>query len=275
MIINNFNMKLIVLITLLQISSQVIFSQEWVVPADKKNKLSNFLFSDGTRKTGERLFTINCMSCHGTPGKGNYLAALVPPPGDPATDKIQHNTDGEIFYKVSQGRGLMPSFKNVLSSADIWNIISYVRSFNKSYVQSVLQVFTSSEYPGAAIGVTFALDSVKDKIVLKVTARTEKSEVTVKGAGVKLYVKRIFGQMMLDEEKITDNLGFAMFSIPAGLPGDTSGNITVSARFADEERFGPLSKDTVLQAGVKVFPVSLTGTVQCGIQSGRHRYGSF
>lgn len=233
-------------------------SQEWVVPADKKGKLSTFSFTAETRKAGERLYTMNCMSCHGTPGKGNFLATLVPQPGDPATDKIQHNLDGEIFYKVSQGRGPMPSFKNSLSATDIWNIVSFIRSFNSSYVQSVMTVITSKAYPGAEIAISLALNQTREIIAMKVTASSGKSVVPVKDAGVKLFVKRTFGRMMIDEEKTTNPDGIAEFKVPAGLPGDTAGNINVSAGFTDEETFGPFSKDTVLQAGVKVIPVSLT-----------------
>ena len=107
-------MKKIFIILLIQLSAFSLFAQEWVVPADKKGKLSPFAFTDETRKTGEALYNLNCKSCHGTPGMGNFQATLKPQPADPATDKIQHNIDGELFYKVTQGRGPMPSFKNSL-----------------------------------------------------------------------------------------------------------------------------------------------------------------
>lgn len=251
-------MRSLGILIFLFIPAIAVLSQEWTVPADRKGKLSTFSFTDETRKAGERLYTLNCMSCHGTPGKANYLTTLVPQPGDPATDKIQHNLDGEIFYKVSQGRGPMPSFKNSLSATDIWNIVSFIRSFNSSYVQSVMTIITSKAYPGAEIAISLALNQAKEIITMKVTASSGKSVVPVKDAGVKLFVKRTFGRMMIDEEKTTGPEGLAEFKIPAGLPGDTAGNINISAGFTDEETFGPFSKDTVLKAGVKVIPVSLT-----------------
>jgi mono/diheme cytochrome c family protein len=233
-------------------------SQEWTVPADKKGKLSPFAFTDETRKAGERIFTLNCMSCHGTPGKANFLKTLVPVPGDPASDKYQANLDGEIFYKVTQGRGPMPSFKNSLSSNDIWNVISYIRSFNKNYVQKVMAVIKSSAYPDAEIGISLALDKKNELIMMRVIANSGKSVVPVKNAGVKLYVLRTFGRMVMDEEKTTDLKGEAFFKIPPGLPGDTAGNVKISAGFTDEETFGAVTKDTVLTAGEKIVPVSLT-----------------
>jgi hypothetical protein len=249
-------MDRITIIILFMLVSLKLIAQDWAVPEDKRGKLSPFMFDDVTRKAGERLYTINCISCHGTPGKGNFLN-LVPPPGDPATDKIQHNSDGEIFYKVTNGRGLMPSFKNTLSSNDIWNLISFLRSFNIKYVQAVMPVIKSAAYPGAVIGISFNLTPAKDKVLVKVTASGEKSIVPVINAGVKIFVKRTFGSLLLDEEKTTNPEGIAAFKIPGGLPGDTAGNVYLSARLINEELFGVVSSDTVLQAGIITIPQSL------------------
>jgi hypothetical protein len=231
-------------------------AQGWVAPEDKKGKLSPFAFSEETRKAGEKLYAINCKSCHGIPGKGNFLN-LVPPPGDPATDKIQHNSDGEIFYKVTTGRGPMPSFKNAVSSNDIWNIISFLRSFNAKYVQSVMPVIKSAEYPGAVINMSLFMGKGNDTVIMKVIAISEKSVVPVKNASVKLFVKRNFGFLPLDEDKNTDLNGFAYFRVPKELPGDTAGNVILSGRFVDEDLFGTATKDTVLNAGIITIPVSL------------------
>ena len=64
--------------------------------------------------------------------------------------------------------------------------------------------------------------------------------------------------LQLDEEKLTDNSGKAVFAVPEGLPGDTAGNVSLSARFTDEQTFGSVSMDTVLRAGAVTVPVSLT-----------------
>lgn len=231
--------------------------QDWVVPDDRKGRLSTFPFTDETRKEGERLYRINCQSCHGDPGKNNPIA-LVPPPGDPATEKIQRNTDGEIFHKVSVGRGQMPSFRSVMTTDEIWKVVSYLRSFNRDYVQKVMQVITSSAYPGAVISMKMAFDEVSRTVSVIAEATGETGTVPVTGAGVRLLVSRYFGKMEVDEEKTTDSKGIAAFAVPAGLPGDTTGNLSFSAQFTDETAFGSVSKDTVLLAGTATIPVSLT-----------------
>jgi mono/diheme cytochrome c family protein len=248
--------SLLSVILLLQMLIANLAGQEWIVPDDKKGKLSTFPFNDETRKAGEKLFSVNCMSCHGTPGKGNFLK-LVPSPGDPATEKIQQNIDGEMFYKVITGRGQMPSFRSVLTSNEVWNIISYIRSFNTSYKQQVMAVITSSAYPGAEIQLFLSYNSKDSSVILKARAVKENSSVPVADAEVKLLVHRSFGLLPIDELKTTNKDGIASFRIPENLPGDTSGMVQVSARFTNEETFGSVSKDTILRAGIKTFPVSL------------------
>ena len=231
--------------------------QDWVVPDDRKGRLSTFPFTDDTRKEGEKLYQVNCHSCHGDPGRNNFIA-LQPPPGDPATEKIQRNSDGEIFHKVSAGRGQMPSFRSVLTTDEIWKVVSFIRSFNRSYVQKVMQVITSSAYPGAIISMKLAYDEATKQVLVFAYATSETGTVPVTGAGVRLLAARYFGKMAVDEEKTTDVNGVATFSVPEGLRGDTAGNIGFSAMFTDEATFGSVSKDTVLMAGMPVIPVSLT-----------------
>lgn len=248
--------NILIVIFFLQAFLPEVSAQEWVVPDDKKGRLSTFSFDEKTQKEGEKLYRINCISCHGTPGKANYLP-LVPPPGDPATDKIQRNSDGEIYYKVTSGRGQMPSFRSVLSSDELWNIVSFIRSFNKNYKQQIMPLITSSAYPGAVIKLALSFNSADKNIILSANAVKENSSVPVTGAEVKLLIHRTFGMLPIDEIKTTDSEGNARFAVPASLPGDTAGNVLVSARFINEDVFGSVSKDTILPAATKTQTVSL------------------
>lgn len=248
--------KFFIFLAIVQLAANTLRAQDWVVPDDKKGRLSTFAFDDNTRRAGQKLYNLNCMSCHGSPGKANYLN-LVPPPGDPATDKIQHNSDGEIFYKVQTGRGQMPSFKSVLTTDELWNIISYIRSFNKAYKQMIRTVISSSAYPGAIINMSLDHNITDSTIVLTAFAEKETSRVPVTDAGIRLFVHRTFGHQAVDEEKTTDKAGKAVFKIPHNLRGDSLGNVKLSARFIDEETFGSSSKDTVMDVGQKTIAVSL------------------
>lgn len=234
----------------------VLFSQEWTAPPERAVRLSPFKFSDSTQNAGMIIYGANCISCHGNPGKGNFKT-LTPSPGDPATAKIQRNSDGALHFKISEGRGQMPSFKNVLSTNDIWNVISYIRSFNTSYAQTVMPEITTGEYAGAILSIVLRTNQNMDSVLMKVSAIKDNRSIPVKNAGISLFVKRTFGQMALGEEQITNDAGYARMPL-LRVPGDTAGIIHVTARLTDEDRFGSVSKDTILQTGIEVIPLSLT-----------------
>jgi len=42
---------------------------------------------------------------------------------------MEEMTDGEIFYKISEGRRPMPSFKKRLTEEQRWQLVNYVRTF--------------------------------------------------------------------------------------------------------------------------------------------------
>ena len=226
-------------------------AQEWIVPAESITKLSPFAFTDSIKKAGEVLYLTNCKSCHGDPGKNNPIN-LVPLPPDPASDLMQKNTDGSLFYKLTAGRGLMPSFKNTLSATDLWRIVSYIRSFNNKYVQEVAPAIG----PGAVLEqVKILITRIKEKNQVQVAISSLKGKLRqpVANAEVKLFVKRYFGNLLMDEARTTDQQGIVLFSFPATLPGDADGNVQLVAKPSDETAFGEMKADTTLSMGVATY----------------------
>ena len=41
--------------------------------------------------------------------------------------RLKTHTDGDFFWKIDEGRGDMPSFKDELSNEQKWHIINYIR----------------------------------------------------------------------------------------------------------------------------------------------------
>ena len=83
---------------------------------------------------GKALFAKHCQSCHGKSGMGDGTKAseLKTEPGDFSTAAFQSQADGAIFYKISEGRDDMPSFKKKMPDAnDIWDVVNYVRKLKK------------------------------------------------------------------------------------------------------------------------------------------------
>ncbi|MGH7392434.1 MAG: c-type cytochrome [Candidatus Rokuibacteriota bacterium] len=102
---------------------------EWQAPADAK-KMKNPVKGVGNAKKN---IETNCVTCHGASGKGDGVAAAALPPPKPAdwtSAKVQKETDGELFWKISNGRGAMPPWKH-LPEKDRWEIINYIRTLKK------------------------------------------------------------------------------------------------------------------------------------------------
>jgi mono/diheme cytochrome c family protein len=78
---------------------------------------------------GQKLYS-NCVICHGPLGHGDGLAAvaLTPKPKDLAADSTQVQSDGALFWKITQGRAPMPPWEQALSDGDRWDLVNYVRT---------------------------------------------------------------------------------------------------------------------------------------------------
>lgn len=200
-----------------------VTAQEWVVPEDKKSKESPFKFTGETSSKGQVIFQQNCTVCHGEPGKGTYNKGLVPVPGDPATDKFQKQVDGSLFFKITNGRGAMPQFKDILTEEQRWQVISYFRSFNKNYIQPTGgNNAVASEVQHVFLSMSFITASGQVKASV-----TDTLKKPIKGAEIVLFVKRYFGNMKIGESALTNEKGEAVFDFPKDLPGDKKGNVVL------------------------------------------------
>ena len=106
----------------------------WAVPDAAKNKKNSVATNAKSIAEGKDLWGTHCKSCHGAKGIGDGIKApqLKTVPGDFSRADVQVQTDGSLFYKISEGRGDMPAFKKKIPDADdMWNIINYVRTFKK------------------------------------------------------------------------------------------------------------------------------------------------
>ncbi len=100
----------------------------WVAPATEKAKKNPVPRATGAPE-GKKVFETNCLMCHGQEGKGNGPAgvALNPKPADLSSKAVQAQTDGELFWKISTGRGAMPSWQT-LPEKDRWSVIDFIRT---------------------------------------------------------------------------------------------------------------------------------------------------
>lgn len=106
----------------------------WPVPDNYKNMKNPVASNAESIANGKELWGQHCKSCHGTKGLGDgpKAAQLKTEPGDFSKSETQSQTDGSLFYKISEGREDMPSFKKKIPDHDdIWGLVNYIRALKK------------------------------------------------------------------------------------------------------------------------------------------------
>jgi mono/diheme cytochrome c family protein len=104
----------------------------WTAPESEKSKKSPIAASHKVVEQGKKVAQVNCVSCHGKSGKGDGAAAMAlnPKPADWTSKKIQGESDGELFWKITSGRGAMPAWRH-LPENDRWALVQYIRTLKK------------------------------------------------------------------------------------------------------------------------------------------------
>lgn len=107
--------------------------KEWKAPASADAKKNPLTADAITIAAGKLLYVKECQSCHGKKGKGDGPSAkdLDIPAGDFTKAITQSQSDGALFWKISEGRKPMLSFKKKLSETQIWQSIVYMRTLKQ------------------------------------------------------------------------------------------------------------------------------------------------
>jgi mono/diheme cytochrome c family protein len=106
-------------------------AQGWEVPEAEKAKKNPIEATPAAIEEGKVLFQKQCLMCHGKELKGDGPAVAmfqVKPPDLSTAEARARLTDGEIFYKMSEGKSPMPAMKAKLSEEERWKVVLYVRS---------------------------------------------------------------------------------------------------------------------------------------------------
>ena len=106
---------------------------EWVAPKTADN-IKNPLAGDANAtKAGKKIYNQMCAVCHGNKGKGDGIAgmAIKPRPTNFTQKKVQDQSDGAIFWKLTKGRAPMASYKKTLSETKRWQLVNYIRQMKK------------------------------------------------------------------------------------------------------------------------------------------------
>lgn len=124
------------LLGLILFYSSIAFAQHdniWKVPESAKGKKNLYLPDESSITRGKKSYIAECLRCHGKEGKGdgNSAMKMEKKVADLSSDIVQNQTDGELFWKISEGRTPMPLAKRTLTDDQRWDVINYIRTFKK------------------------------------------------------------------------------------------------------------------------------------------------
>jgi len=103
---------------------------EWKAPSRSARKKNPLPADAATIALGKVVYEAQCVSCHGTSGIGDGVAAkdLEKSPGDLTSAAAQEQSDGSLFWKITTGRAPMTAFGDTLSVEERWQVVRFVRT---------------------------------------------------------------------------------------------------------------------------------------------------
>ena len=109
-------------------------TKPWNVPEAAAKKANPVKADAEALKTGKELWAKHCQSCHGKTGAGDgsKAAQLETEMKEFASEDVQKQSDGSLFYKMMEGRDEMPTFKKKIpDESDAWSVVNYIRTLKK------------------------------------------------------------------------------------------------------------------------------------------------
>lgn len=104
----------------------------WPAPEEAKKLKNPAIPTPEGLAAAKEIYLDGCAQCHGGNGKGDGPEAPmydVQPSDLTDAHMMSEMTDGEIFWKISEGRKPMPSFKKKLTDEQRWQLVNYIRTF--------------------------------------------------------------------------------------------------------------------------------------------------
>jgi mono/diheme cytochrome c family protein len=105
----------------------------WIAPEEAKKIKNPIKSAQASIQKGKEIYEKKCALCHGArgDGKGPASAGLSPRPTNFKDSHGEKMNDGEHFWKITTGKGGMPSFEKDLTEEERWHVINYVNTFMK------------------------------------------------------------------------------------------------------------------------------------------------
>lgn len=127
------NTFLLLFVATFFLATSSIKAQTWVAPKSADAIVNQLKADEAATKKGKKTYTQLCVICHGAKGKGDGVAgaALNPKPANFTSKEVQAQSDGALFWKLTQGNAPMASYKELLTETQRWELINYLRTLKK------------------------------------------------------------------------------------------------------------------------------------------------
>ena len=101
----------------------------WVAPPEAEKLVNPIKDQAAALEQGKKIYTAECVVCHGRYGNAetDIAETLQQKPKNFTKEDFINQSDGAVFWKLSEGRGLMQPFKTMLSEEEIWSVVMYVK----------------------------------------------------------------------------------------------------------------------------------------------------
>jgi mono/diheme cytochrome c family protein len=106
--------------------------KKWPVPAAAKAMKNPVAATPAGLKAAKEIYADKCQQCHGDTGKGDGPESMMystKPANFTDAHMMSEMSDGELFYKMTEGREPMPSFRRQLTEEQRWQLVHYIRTF--------------------------------------------------------------------------------------------------------------------------------------------------
>jgi cytochrome c6 len=77
---------------------------------------------------GAKLFATKCEVCHGSDGRAGTTSGHALHAADLTSQAVQSQSDSALIGVISEGKGLMPSFKTALSQQQLSDLVRHIRA---------------------------------------------------------------------------------------------------------------------------------------------------
>lgn len=80
---------------------------------------------------GKQRYQITCTPCHGESGNGVGVVSkywAIPPTANLIDPRVTAMPEGQIYWTITNGKGLMGPYNGILSVQDRWAVVAYVRA---------------------------------------------------------------------------------------------------------------------------------------------------